>query len=206
MSASANLALEAPRVSLPEPFAGWFSCAGLAPPRASARAFRQSRGRSRCTSHRTITGGGKTLAGFLPSLVDLAHRAAKPRLAARPTIHTLYVSPLKALAVDIARNLSTPIEEMELPISLETRTGDSPPSRRARQRISPPDILLTTPEQIALMLSHHDAAKLFGSLKIVIFDELHALARASAAICSHSISRGFAPIRPISPPSDSQQR
>jgi len=152
------------------------------------------------------TGGGKTLAGFLPSLVDLAHRGATPRLAARPTIHTLYVSPLKALAVDIARNLSTPIEEMELPISLETRTGDSPPSRRARQRISPPDILLTTPEQIALMLSHHDAAKLFGSLKIVIFDELHALARASAAICSHSISRGFAPIRPISPPSDSQQR
>jgi len=122
------------------------------------------------------TGGGKTLAGFLPSLVDLAHRGATPRLAARPTIHTLYVSPLKALAVDIARNLSTPIEEMELPISLETRTGDTPPSRRARQRISPPDILLTTPEQIALMLSHHDAAKLFGSLKIVIFDELHALA------------------------------
>jgi Lhr-like helicase len=67
------------------------------------------------------TGGGKTLAGFLPSLVDLAHREATPRLAARPTIHTLYVSPLKALAVDIARNLSTPIEEMELRISLETR-------------------------------------------------------------------------------------
>jgi ATP-dependent Lhr-like helicase len=83
---------------------------------------------------------------------------------------------LKALAVDIARNLATPIEEMGLPVSLETRTGDTPPSRRARQRILPPDILLTTPEQIALMLSHKGAPELFGSLKIVILDELHALA------------------------------
>src|SRR6185369_1193835 len=62
------------------------------------------------------------------------------------------------------------------PIRLETRTGDTPPYRRARQRVLPPDILLTTPEQIALMLSHKGAAELFGSLKYVILDELHALA------------------------------
>ena len=175
VSASANLALEAPRVSLPEPFAGWFRARGWRPHAHQLELLDKVAG-GRDALLIAPTGGGKTLAGFLPSLVDLAHRGATPRLAARPTIHTLYVSPLKALAVDIARNLSTPIEEMELPISLETRTGDTPPSRRARQRISPPDILLTTPEQIALMLSHHDAAKLFGSLKIVIFDELHALA------------------------------
>ncbi len=86
------------------------------------------------------------------------------------------MSPLKALATDIARNLATPVEEMVLPIKLETRTGDTPPSRRARQRVLPPDILLTTPEQIALMLSHRSAPELFGSLRFVIFDELHALA------------------------------
>jgi len=113
------------------------------------------------------TGGGKTLAGFLPSLIDLARRGVRPKAGTRSAINTLYVSPLKALAVDIARNLATPIEEMGLPIRLETRTGDTLPSRRARQRISPPDILLTTPEQIALMLSHKGAAELFGSLKIV---------------------------------------
>ena len=77
--------------------------------------------------------------------------------------------------MDIARNLATPVAEMGLPIKLETRTGDTPPSRRARQRVMPPDILLTTPEQIALMLSHKGAAELFGSLKYVILDELHAL-------------------------------
>jgi ATP-dependent Lhr-like helicase len=60
----------------------------------------------------------------------LALRGAKPKLAAKPAIHTLCISPLKALAVDIARNLATPIEKMGLPICLETRTGDTPPSRR----------------------------------------------------------------------------
>ena len=125
VSASANLALEAPRVSLPEPFAGWFRARGWRPHAHQLELLDKVAG-GRDALLIAPTGGGKTLAGFLPSLVDLAHREATPRLAARPTIHTLYVSPLKALAVDIARNLSTPIEEMELPISLETRTGDSP--------------------------------------------------------------------------------
>ena len=68
-------------------------------------------------------------------------------------LHTLYISPLKALAVDIARNLETPVAEMELPIRIETRTGDTPASKRQRQRRDPPDILLTTPEQLALLLA-----------------------------------------------------
>ena len=90
-------------------------------------------------------------------------------------LHTLYISPLKALAVDIARNLETPIAEMGLPIKVETRTGDTPVSRRQRQRRYPPDILLTTPEQLALLLSSDDAPFLFGSLKRIVLDELHAL-------------------------------
>ena len=90
-------------------------------------------------------------------------------------LHTLYISPLKALAVDIARNLETPIAEMGLPIKVETRTGDTPVSRRQRQRRYPPDILLTTPEQLALLLASDDAPYLFSSLKRVVLDELHAL-------------------------------
>src|SRR5581483_497924 len=90
-------------------------------------------------------------------------------------LHTLYISPLKALAVDIARNLETPVAEMGLPIRIETRTGDTPVSKRTRQRKDPPDILLTTPEQLALLLASADAPYLFGSLKRVLLDELHSL-------------------------------
>ena len=90
------------------------------------------------------TGGGKTLAGFLPSLIDLAGSA---QTRARPgVLHTLYISPLKALAVDVARNLDAPIAEMGLAVTVETRTGDTPTARRQRQRHTPPDILLTTPD------------------------------------------------------------
>ena len=115
------------------------------------------------------TGAGKTLAGFLPTLNGLI---ASPMEG----MHTLYLSPLKALAVDVARNLTTPIAEMGLPIKVETRTGDTPASRRQRQRYDPPHILMTTPEQVALLLSHGDAGRMFGSLKRIVLDELHSLA------------------------------
>ena len=114
------------------------------------------------------TGAGKTLAGFLPTINDLIANPIKG-------LHTLYLSPLKALAVDVQRNLMTPIEEMRLPIRVEARTGDTPASRRQRQRVAPPGILLTTPEQLALLLSHPEAKTLFGSLRRVVLDELHAL-------------------------------
>src|ERR1700759_52982 len=90
-------------------------------------------------------------------------------------LHTPYISPLKALAVDIARNLETPVREMGLPVRVETRTGDTPTSKRQRQRRDPPDILLTTPEQLALLLASADAPYLFGSLRRIVLDELHAL-------------------------------
>ncbi len=115
------------------------------------------------------TGGGKTLAGFLPSLIDLA---ANPR----PGLHTLYISPLKALATDIARNLTRPAQEMRLPIAIEARTGDTPANRRARQRATPPQILLTTPESLAVLLSLPDAPAFFKTLECIVMDEVHALA------------------------------
>ncbi len=115
------------------------------------------------------TGGGKTLAGFLPSLIELATGNASG-------LHTLYVSPLKALAVDIRRNLQTPVDEMELSVRIEDRTGDTPYSKRQRQRADPPHILLTTPESLALLLSYPDAPAIFSALERVIIDEIHALA------------------------------
>ena len=116
------------------------------------------------------TGAGKTLAGFLPTLVELIEEPAEG-------LHTLYVSPLKALAVDVQRNLLTPIEEMGLPIRVETRTGDTPSDRKARQRVRPPQILLTTPESLSLLLSYPDSALLFENLKTIVVDELHAFAK-----------------------------
>ena len=126
------------------------------------------------------TGAGKTLAGFLPTLVELSEPVPQIISTGRSVkrtggLHTLYISPLKALAVDIARNLETPIAQMGLPVKVETRTGDTPVSRRQRQRRYPPDILLTTPEQLALLLSSDDAPYLFSSLKRIVLDELHAL-------------------------------
>jgi len=115
------------------------------------------------------TGGGKTLAGFLPTLAELTE-------APRTGLHTLYISPLKALAADIKRNLQVPVEEAGLPIRIEDRTGDTPSSRKRRQRADPPHILLTTPESLALLTSYEDAARTFDGLQRVVVDEIHALA------------------------------
>jgi len=116
------------------------------------------------------TGSGKTLAGFLPTICELAERPGEG-------LHTLYISPLKALAVDVQRNLIAPIEEMGLPIRVETRTGDTPSDRKARQRVRPPQILLTTPESLSLLLSYPDSFTLFADLRTVVVDELHGFAK-----------------------------
>ncbi|MCA1774324.1 MAG: ligase-associated DNA damage response DEXH box helicase [Loktanella sp.] len=115
------------------------------------------------------TGGGKTLAGFLPTLAELAD-------GTHTGLHTLYVSPLKALAADIKRNLRTPVEDMDLPIRIEDRTGDTTATQKKRQRADPPHILLTTPESLALLTSYEDAPRMFKGLQRIIVDEIHALA------------------------------
>ncbi|HVV42844.1 MAG TPA: ligase-associated DNA damage response DEXH box helicase [Nitrobacter sp.] len=196
---------------LPETFRRWFSARGWFP-RAHQLALLEKARQDRSALLIAPTGAGKTLAGFLPTLVELSGKHLSPpagrgrfasgastpgegqialsEVAPHPTrsappsprsrgegrgLHTLYISPLKALAVDIARNLEAPITEMALPIKVETRTGDTPVSRRQRQRRYPPDILLTTPEQMALLLASDDAPFLFSSLRRVVLDELHAL-------------------------------
>ncbi|MFL9825306.1 ligase-associated DNA damage response DEXH box helicase [Rhodoplanes sp. SY1] len=248
---------------LPSPFARWFADRGWTPrPHQLALLAAARAGRSALLI--APTGAGKTLAGFLPTLVEIvegrtgpgmgkrrmpptpdpspprpagagggepqrrvrissgtAHQLPSPRsrsewrggvggggLFASPDggggrfvssndrlggLHTLYISPLKALAVDIARNLERPVAEMGLPVRIETRTGDTPQSRRARQRRDPPDILLTTPEQLALLLASADAPYLFGSLRRVVLDELHALVTSKRGdLLSLGLSRLFA--------------
>jgi ATP-dependent helicase Lhr and Lhr-like helicase len=204
-----------PAAPLPDRFQKWFAARGWSP-RAHQLALLAKAREDRSALLIAPTGAGKTLAGFLPTLVELSSPSSlvgegrgrwprAPLVGLPPSrqpvaadlphegggdhklnstgrsvqraggLHTLYISPLKALAVDIARNLERPIAEMALPIKVETRTGDTPVSRRQRQRRYPPDILLTTPEQLALLLASDDAPYLFSSLKRIVLDELHAL-------------------------------
>ena len=180
---------------LPDRFLQWFAARGWSPREHQLALLEKARD-DRSALLIAPTGAGKTLAGFLPTLVELSAsspfamegRGGESHVRGAGSVistgrgvqrsrglHTLYISPLKALAVDIARNLEAPVSEMGLPIKIETRTGDTPVSRRQRQRRYPPDILLTTPEQLALLLSSDDAPFLFSSLKRIVLDELHAL-------------------------------
>ncbi|WP_299324088.1 ligase-associated DNA damage response DEXH box helicase [Parasphingopyxis sp.] len=154
--------------SLPAPLARWFADRGWAP-RQHQLAMLEAARAGRHALLVAPTGAGKTMAGFLASLVELIDKPGDG-------LHTLYVSPLKALAVDVQRNLLGPIAEMDLDIRVETRTGDTPHNRKVRQRQRPPHMLLTTPESLSLLISYADSANLFADLKTVIVDEVHAFA------------------------------
>jgi ATP-dependent Lhr-like helicase len=187
-----------PETILPPVVARWFEGKGWAPRRHQLEMLAAARaGRNALLV--APTGAGKTLAGFLASLVELVEaedsvrpepvegpsfldeRAGEGLRQAQPErgwegLHTLYVSPLKALAVDVQRNLLTPVSEMGLDIRIETRTGDTPADRKVRQRVRPPQMLLTTPESLSLLLSHEDSFQLFANLRTVVVDEVHAFA------------------------------
>lgn len=153
---------------LPLPLTDWFAAKGWRPRRHQLQMLEAAR-RGEHALLVAPTGAGKTLAGFMASLAELIENPTD-------TLHTLYVSPLKALAVDVQRNLLTPIAEMGLDIRVETRTGDTPSDRKARQRIRPPQMLLTTPESLSLLLSYTDSFTLFASLRTIVVDEVHAFA------------------------------
>lgn len=180
---------------LPRPFLKWFGEKGWQP-----RAH-QMELLARATAGENMlliapTGAGKTLAGFLPSLTDLTRRGKLPPGSPFVGVHTLYISPLKALAVDIERNLMKPVSEMGLPVSIENRTGDTPQAKRQRQKTNPPDILLTTPEQLALLLANKEAERFFKDLKYVVLDELHSLVTSKRG---HLLSLGLARLRRHAP-------
>ncbi|MCT7660832.1 ATP-dependent helicase [Mycobacterium deserti] len=128
------------------------------------------------------TGSGKTLAAFLWAIDELA--SADPRPPGAGT-RVLYVSPLKALAVDVERNLRTPLTgigrvaerrgEQAPSISVGVRSGDTPPNQRRELITRPPDILITTPESLFLMLTS-SARDTLAEVRTVIVDEVHAVA------------------------------
>lgn len=161
------------RPALPDRFSDWFARRGWAPHPHQIDMLAAVQGGNDALLI-APTGAGKTLSGFLPSLIDLAGRGDLEKTFGG--LHTLYISPLKALAVDIARNLEAPVAEMGLDIRCETRTGDTPNHKRQRQRKRPPDILMTTPESLSLLLTYAEAPRMFGRLRSVIIDELHAFA------------------------------
>jgi ATP-dependent Lhr-like helicase len=129
------------------------------------------------------TGSGKTLAAFLFAIDELLRRPPEP---SAPAVHTLYISPLKALGYDIERNLRVPLagiqevaraEGTTLPeIRVGVRTGDTPSAERQRLVRRPPHILITTPESLHLMLTSPRARETLRSVRYVIVDEVHALA------------------------------
>ncbi|HWL55895.1 MAG TPA: ligase-associated DNA damage response DEXH box helicase, partial [Paracoccus sp. (in: a-proteobacteria)] len=182
-------------MKLPPAFQDWFARQGWEP-HPHQLALLEAEGDSLLIAP---TGGGKTLAGFLPSLVELARVRDEylgNREDAKGGLHTLYVSPLKALTADIGRNLARPVAELGLGIRVEDRTGDTGATQRRRQRVDPPEILLTTPESLALMLSYPEAPVIFGGVRRVVLDELHALAESKRG---DQLMLGLARLRALAP-------
>ena len=132
------------------------------------------------------TGSGKTLAGFLTAIDEL-YVAAAAGEAVEGATQVVYVSPLKALAVDVHQNLEVPLREiagvaaslgMAAPaLRVEVRTGDTPPSARAAMARRPPNFLVTTPESLYLLVTAAGSRATLGGVRTVIVDEIHAVAR-----------------------------
>jgi ATP-dependent Lhr-like helicase len=160
--------------------AEWFGRAFAAPTEAQRRGWPAIAG-GRHTLILAPTGSGKTLAAFLWAL----DRLVAARLEGREPDRILYVSPLKALNYDVERNLGGPLAGLadaarragaELPeVSVAVRTGDTPQAERQRMLRRPPDVLITTPESLYLMLTSR-AAGMLGGVRTVIVDEIHAVA------------------------------
>ncbi|MGW0783101.1 Lhr family helicase [Streptomyces sp. NPDC002913] len=161
---------------------GWFAGAFDAPTAAQEGAWRAI-GEGSDVLVVAPTGSGKTLAAFLASLDRLA--AVPPPAEARKRCRVLYVSPMKALAVDVERNLRSPLTgirqesvRLGLPepdVRVGIRSGDTPPAERRSMATKPPDILITTPESLFLMLTSSTRDALAG-IETVIVDEVHAVA------------------------------
>jgi ATP-dependent Lhr-like helicase len=162
-------AAEKSLAALPEPVRSWFDrCLGV--PTAAQRLAWPALAAGKNLLVCAPTGGGKTLAAFLPPIGEL-HTG--PPI---PGVRCLYLTPVKALANDVCKNLQTHLDGLCSTIRVGLRTGDTPAAVRREQRHDPPEILLTTPESLAILLSHEWAADLFANLRWVIVDEVHAVA------------------------------
>jgi ATP-dependent Lhr-like helicase len=114
------------------------------------------------------TGSGKTYAAVMGPIAEMLDQPADG-------LQLLYITPLRALSRDIEQSIKTPIEAMGWDISVESRTGDTSSSRKSKQLKNMPNILITTPESLSVMLSYKDNAKRFQHLRCVVLDEWHEL-------------------------------
>ncbi|MEN8446168.1 MAG: DEAD/DEAH box helicase, partial [Cyanobacteria bacterium J06555_13] len=124
------------------------------------------------------TGSGKTygaVMGPIVQMLDELEKRGKPPKQGLSGLQLLYITPLRALSRDIEASIKRPIEEMGWPITVESRTGDTKSSVKTRQIKKMPNILITTPESLAVLLSYKNSAQRFGSLRCVILDEWHEL-------------------------------
>lgn len=146
----------------------WFSSKGWEPRKFQRSAWEAYlRGENGLVS--VSTGFGKTYAGCLGAMAEMA-------LAGKaPGIQILYITPLRALSSDIMKSLQVPIDELKLPFRVESRTGDTSQSERARQKKSPPQILVTTPESFNILLAQEDYRKALMNCRLVVVDEWHDL-------------------------------
>ena len=156
---------------------------GPTPPQSSAWPLIAERGDVLVASP---TGTGKTLTGFLVA-IDAAYRRHSAGAPPSDGPEVLYVSPLRALAADVHENLQIPLAEirqtaeelaLEGPsLTVAVRTGDTPPAERAAMRRHPPDLLVTTPESLYLLLTAASSRSMLRSVRTVVVDEVHTLAR-----------------------------
>src|SRR5215211_5846400 len=149
---------------------GWFTRSFEAPTEAQAQAWPAiAGGESVLVS--APTGSGKTLAAFLWALDRLVAEPAEPRRT-----RLVYVSPLKALSYDVEKNLRAPLAGIGGDVSVAIRTGDTPQKDRQAMLRKPPDVLITTPESLYLMLTSR-AREILTGVEAVIVDEIHAVAQ-----------------------------
>jgi ATP-dependent Lhr-like helicase len=150
-----------------KPILAWFSQQGWKP-----LAFQQQTWQAQLAGNSGMiqvpTGSGKTYAATMGPIAQMLHQPAKG-------LQLLYITPLRALSRDIEQSIRRPIDDMGWNLRVESRTGDTSASRKTRQLKNMPDILVTTPESLALILSYTGSRELFGSLKSVILDEWHEL-------------------------------
>jgi len=182
---AATAPVEDPLARFTPPVAAWFRDAFAAPTKAQVDGWAAIAAGGHVLVH-APTGSGKTLAAFLWGIDRLVRSPAPPRTAAAgASVRILYISPLKALTYDVERNLRAPLAGIALagrrmgspvrPVSIASRTGDTPSEARRALAKSPPEILITTPESLYLLLTS-GAREILRGVEAVIVDEVHAVA------------------------------
>ena len=166
----------------------WFESIGYTPFPFQEEAWAQFRAGKNGLIH-VPTGAGKTYAAYIGPLSELLENPADG-------LQILIITPLRALSRDMEKSLEAPIQAMDLPFRVESRTGDTSSALRSRQRTELPHILITTPESLNLLLSYSDARERFAELKAIIVDEWHELMTSKRGI---QIELALARLRQFSP-------